>query len=123
MSRTKSGIYRSATYNSWANMKQRCNNSKHPLFKLWGGRGISYDKKWENFESFYNEMAGSFKKGLTLDRIDNNGNYCKDNCRWATAKQQAENTRLNNKFEYMGIKDTLQNWADYLKINRSTLSQ
>lgn len=82
----------SPTYKAWAGMKQRCTNSKAPNYSRYGGRGISYDPRWESFSNFLEDM-GVRPKGRSLDRIDNNGNYCKDNCRWATAKQQANNRK------------------------------
>ena len=87
----KSSTYTSPTYHSWHDMKQRCNNPKNHKFKDYGGRGITYCKEWEQFENFLDDM-GVRPENKTLDRIDVNGNYCKENCRWATAKQQSRNT-------------------------------
>lgn len=82
-------------YESWANMKRRCNDSKSNNFHRYGGRGITYDPKWENFEGFYEDMNASYKEGLTIERKDNDKNYCKDNCIWATPTQQARNRKSN----------------------------
>jgi len=83
---------KSLTYRTWKEMRQRCNNPNSDKWKWYGGRGISIDERWNNFELFLFDM-GERQKGTTLDRIDPDGNYCKNNCRWATSKQQAETNR------------------------------
>ncbi len=84
-------------YSVYHSMKQRCNNKNLKFYKDYGGRGIK--NEWASFEQFYEDMKGGYKKGLHLDRIDNNGNYSKSNCRWATVKQNNSNTRLNVKYK------------------------
>ena len=95
-SNTKHGHYtnnkQSPEYHTWASLKRRCNNVNNQDYHLYGGRGITYCKSWEKFENFYADM-GKKPEGLSLDRIDNNGNYCKENCRWATNYQQSINKR------------------------------
>jgi len=93
------------TYSIWLMMKQRCNNSKTRDYHNYGGRGITYCSKWENFEGFLEDMGKKPKK-LSLDRIDNEGNYCKENCRWATRKQQNNNRRDNTCFMIDGMRVT-----------------
>lgn len=110
-------------YGTWGHMKSRCYNPNSPDFPLYGGRGISVSKEWQSYEQFYIDMFPVYQKGLTLDRVDNNKGYSKENCRWATPKEQANNTRKNRIIEYRGITKTMIQWAEYLGIKYKTLSQ
>lgn len=82
-------------YNAWKSMRARCKNKNVKQFKDYGGRGITYSKKWEIFENFLNDVGFAPDKNLTLDRIDNDGNYEPGNVRWATRKQQQQNRRIS----------------------------
>lgn len=82
----------SPTYNSWYSMQQRCRCEKHPHYNMYGGRGIKVCKAWESFSRFLHDM-GIRPKGMTLDRIDPDGNYTKANCRWASPRTQRLNQR------------------------------
>jgi hypothetical protein len=87
---TKHGMYGTRSYKAWAEMKKRCDNPKQVFYHRYGGRGITYQKDWTNFKNFYCDM-GDCPVGLELDRIDNNGNYTKENCRWVTHKVNCNN--------------------------------
>lgn len=88
----KHGQHNTTTYHTWEGMKQRCLNPNATRYPDYGAVGVTVCDKWLVFEGFYEDM-GDRPKGLTLDRINPFGNYCKDNCRWETKKVQANNTR------------------------------
>jgi len=86
---------RTPLYNVWVNLKQRCNNPRNPNYDRYGERGISFCQKWESFEKFKADMGEGYKPGLTLDRINNDGDYCKSNCRWVDHQTQNMNTHTS----------------------------
>lgn len=89
----KHGMSHSRIYQIWSDMKQRCLNSKHKWYQSYGGRGITICDEWIDFLPFYNwAIENGYSDDLTIDRINNDGNYCPNNCRWATHKQQVHNS-------------------------------
>jgi hypothetical protein len=94
----KHGRSHEQVYKVWFAMKDRCRNPRNYQWKNYGGRGISYDPRWEKFENFIADM-GERPRGLTLERIDNNKGYCKANCKWATPKEQSANRRICGSYE------------------------
>lgn len=105
------GMVRSPTFRSWSHMRQRCMNPSDKGFPKYGGRGIQVCDRWqESFENFLADM-GAKPPGHTLDRIDNDGDYTPDNCRWATPRQQANNTRRNRLLAIDGEVKTAAQWA------------
>src|SRR5690349_9817024 len=89
---TRHGKSYSRVRNCWANMIQRCTNRNHPHWKNYGGRGISVCDRWLNFENFYRDM-GDPPEELSIDRVNNDGNYELQNCRWASRSEQQNNRR------------------------------
>jgi hypothetical protein len=108
-------------YKSWCHIKQRCGNPSDVAYENYGGRGITYSKDWESFQGFYDDMGSSWEAGLSIERIDNEGNYCKENCRWATRKDQNNNTRRNKYIAFNNITKTLSQWSEELNIKSSTI--
>jgi len=118
---TKHGKYGQRVYNTWSGMLGRCNNPSNKDFQSYGGRGIKVSKDWETFQNFYKDM-GDPPEGHTLDRIDNNFGYCKENCRWATSITQARNRKNNRNFELSGETKTLAEWCEVFAINYETVT-
>lgn len=108
-------------YYIWKSMWQRCTLSTNPGYKSYGGRGIKVCDRWKRFEDFYADMFIA-PKGHQLDRIDNNGNYCKENCRWTTAKNNCRNRRNNRVFVFEGEKKCLSELSEEYGISAATIS-
>lgn len=111
----KHGMIGTRVYESWIRMKERCRNPKNVGYHDYGGRGITYCESWENFINFYKDM-GDRPKGKTLDKIDNNKGYCKENCRWSTPKEQANNRKNNTNITYKGETKNIKQWSEHLGI-------
>jgi len=109
-------------YKCWQHMMERCYNSSCKEYKYYGGRGIKVCERWHKFENFYKDM-GNKPEGMTLDRKNNDGDYCLENCRWATKEEQANNKRNNHWIEYQGETKTLAQWARSLDIKAATLGR
>ena len=108
-------------YSTWRSMLQRCCNPHLPEYKNYGGRGITVCAQWMTFEGFFSDM-GARPSGLTLDRIDNNKNYEKTNCRWATRSEQLRNTRRTHYITFQDETHCLTEWAILLGIKPHTLA-
>lgn len=116
------GRKESITYKSWLSMKQRCADFNNNQYKNYGGRGITVCKRWINsFGNFLEDMKERPTKNHSIDRIDNNSGYYKENCRWATPKEQARNTRRNCLIVFNGKIQCLTDWAKETNINTTTL--
>lgn len=115
---TKHGLEKHPLYNTWKNIKKRCNYINASEYENYGGRGISVCEEWSNnFQSFYNwAINNGWSKELTIDRIDTNGNYCPENCRWANVETQMNNMTKNHYIEYNGDTYTLSTLSKHLSI-------
>lgn len=102
-------------------MKTRCNNPNVRDYANYGGRGIRVCESWDSFASFLKDMGETYRDGLTLDRIDCNGDYSRENCRWITIQEQQKNRRNTGLIEHLGEKKTLREWSHVLGIPHSTL--
>ena len=119
------GSSKTKLYGIWSTMKNRCENpSSLRAEKNYKNRGIKICKEWHDFSVFQKwALENGYKENLSIDRIDNNGNYCPENCRWATAKEQAQNRRSNVFITYKSKTQTISQWADELNIKRKTLTE
>lgn len=113
------GKFGTRIYKIWDGMYQRCNNKKCKDYPTWGGRGIGVCARWSDFVKFYEDM-GEAPAGMSLDRVDNNGPYSKENCRWATWKQQQRNRRTNKLLTHKGQTKTMAEWIEETGINKNT---
>lgn len=120
---TTHGRSETRLYKIWCGVKERTANPKNPAYKWYGERGVSMCDEWQDFTEFekWADRSG-YASHLSLDRINNSGNYEPNNCRWATPKQQANNTRKNNLLTYNGETHTVSEWARITGIGRSTIS-
>ena len=107
-------------YSIWQYMLDRCSNLNHEHYKDYGGRGISVCLEWHDINNFINDMHPRIE-GASIDRINNNGNYCKENCRWATTKEQGNNKRDTIFITYKNQTKCITDWADFLGIKRRTI--
>lgn len=114
---------RTRLYRIWNNMRSRCENNKCPAYKNYGDRGIVVCEEWKTYKNFESwALHNGYSDDLTLDRIDINGNYCKNNCRWVTMKSQCRNRRTNRYLTYNGETHLEVEWAEILGIDKDRIS-
>lgn len=110
-------------YKTWMGMRCRCSYTNDKAYNAYGGKGIKVCDEWQKFESFRQwALANGYADNLTIDRIDNNGNYEPNNCRWVDRKTQANNRTSNRIITYNNESHTLSEWAEILGIKYETLS-
>lgn len=123
----KHGKARTKVYKVWKSMKSRCDNPNQNGYHNYGGRGITYDPAWAGFENFYRDMGDppkdSYKRGgkTTLERLDNEGAYCKANCAWKPLKDNLNNKRNNVTVTALGVTLTYAQWAKRLGVSWSCI--
>lgn len=120
--KTTHGMYKTKIYNVWNGMRQRCTNPKHIAYKYYGDKGVRYAKKWHKFEGFLEDMGESYQEGLTLDRINGDEGYYKENCRWVTMKEQSINRKNTRYAEHEGKIMHASDMARLLGVARSTVT-
>jgi len=119
--RKKHGMNGTRPWRIWRNLINRCDNPNMTQYEDWGGRGISYDPKWKDFSAFWEDMKDGYSDNLSIDRIDNNKNYCKENCKWSTRKEQNNNQRTNRLIAVNGETKTMTEWGELLCIKPGTI--
>lgn len=119
------GRSKTRLYRIWAGMRDRCYNPSRKEYKDYGGRGITVCDEWnEDFEAFHDwSIKNGYSEDLTIDRIENNGPYSPDNCRWATRKTQSDNTRQVVHIAVGGVSKNIEGWAAAIGVSRSTISR
>lgn len=117
--KTQHRMSRSPTHMSWSSMLSRCRDKNSPGY---GGRGITVDPRWYVFRNFLMDM-GRRPAGTSIERKDVNGNYCKDNCRWATVKEQCNNKRNSRFLSLRGETKTVTQWAEHVGLSPNALRE
>lgn len=110
-------------YQTWKNMRRRCSDPSNKRAEQYFNKGITVCEEWNDYTVFRAwAMENGYRDDLTIDRINNGKGYCPENCRWATAKQQANNQTRNRMITYNGITMTMSEWADSIGVSYSTLN-
>lgn len=117
---TKHGSWGTPTYISWSKMLNRCRSQSNDAWGHYGGRGISVCERWNDFQSFLADMGERPSLKYSIERIDNSKGYEPANCRWATQKEQLNNTRRNVRIEFNGQSLTLMQWCEAVGLAYST---
>lgn len=110
-------------YETWKNMRSRCNNPKNKRYAQYGGRGITICSEWDDYAVFREwAMSAGYQDDLTIDRINVDGNYCPENCQWATNHEQMNNMTKNRKITYRGETLSMSKWAERFGISYGTMN-
>lgn len=120
-SRRKHGASTTRNYKRWAAIKDRCLNKESKSYKNYGGRGIKICQMWHKYENFLSDM-GTPNVGMTIERINNDGNYEPKNCRWATREDQNNNHRRNVKINFDGRTFNITQWAKIMGLTKAALT-
>lgn len=115
------GRSRTPEYSIFLAIRQRCNNPNNTFYHYYGGRGIKICDRWSTFDAFIADMGRKPDPKSTIDRIDTNGDYTPENCRWVSRKVQQNNCRNNRRLTFNGITKTIAEWSQELGIHRNTI--
>lgn len=118
----KHGLSDTRTYKIWCQMRRRCLSPTNPRYADYGGRGITVAPEWNDFAVFLADM-GEAPEGMSIERIDNERGYCKENCKWADQATQNRNTRRSRRVTHNGVTKTVSEWAAEYGLSRETLAQ
>lgn len=116
------GMSKTRPFKIWQGMNTRCNVPNDPAYVRYGGRGITISEDWKCFEDFWKDMEEGYKSNLSIERKDVNKGYSKENCRWATMKEQGRNRRNNTIIEYKGESKCLSEFAEEYNLETYRLS-
>lgn len=116
-------LHKTRFYRIWVAMRQRCNNPNNDNYDRYGGRGIKVSERWDSFENFIHDMYPTYADNLTINRINNDGNYEPLNCEWATMLEQAQNTSRNRYVTLDDVTRTASDWAKQLDVNQTRFYQ
>ena len=120
--KAKHGMSQTRIYHIWKNMRRRCNCETAPDYDRYGGRGISVCNEWDDFQTFYDwAIENGYAPKLTIERIDNDGNYSPQNCKWATNTEQQRNRSKTVKLAYNGETKALSEWCEIYGLNMKTV--
>lgn len=121
---TRHGETNTKLHKAWRNMRYRCFTPSCEAYGNYGGRGITVCAEWESYEAFRDwSLNNGFGEGLSLDRIDNDGDYCPENCRWVSMKVQQNNRRVNHCITFNGATRTIGEWATVTGIGWTTIKE
>ena len=122
MPTTVHGMSRTRLYHIWNGMRQRCENPKAISYKYYGAKGVTVCAEWKAFKNFCDwALNNGYAENLTLDRVNSDGNYEPSNCKWATNKEQQNNTQYNRLITFRGETHNITQWSEILGIPRTTL--
>lgn len=117
----KHGLSKTRQWRIWMGIKARCNNPKEQNYQYYGGKGIRICERWKKFENFWEDMKEGYDDTMTIERMNNDSDYCKDNCKWIPKSDQKYNKSSNCIIEYNDVSKPLIVWAEEYNINSKTL--
>lgn len=124
MGSTTHGETKTRLFKIWEAMHERCERNTHKHYKNYGARGICVCADWKEYKPFRDwAMSNGYADNLSIDRIDNDGNYKPKNCRWATTKEQQNNRRTNHRLTWRGETKTISEWSEATGLNKTTIKE